>query len=103
MKASTYLHIKSKIRKFNDVVTRVAHYWEGTFPGYTMVAVLLQNMSSNSIDLSQEESERKMIEILVILREMRNYHKSYFYEWVYDEVSCIYNGNIMNEEYNEMD
>lgn len=101
MKASTYLHIKSKIRKFNDVVTRVAHYWEGAFPGYTMVAVLLQNMSSNS--LSQEESERKMIEILVILREMRNYHKSYFYEWVYDEVSCIYNGNIMNEEYGEMD
>lgn len=101
MKASTYLHIKSQIRKFNDVVTRVAHYWEDTFPGYTMVAVLLQNMSF--VDLSQEESERKMIEILVILREMRNYHKSYFYEWVYDEVSCIYNGNIMNEDYDEMD
>lgn len=97
------LSIKSQIRKFSDVVTRVAHYWEGTFPGYTMVAVLLQNMSFDSIDLSQEESERKMIEILVILREMRNYHKSYFYEWVYDEVSCIYNGNIMNEEYDEMD
>lgn len=95
------LSIKSQIRKFSDVVTRVAHYWEGTFPGYTMVAVLLQNMSFDS--LSQEESERKMIEILVILREMRNYHKSYFYEWVYDEVSCIYNGNIMNEEYDEMD
>lgn len=68
-----------------------------------MVAVLLQNMSFDSIDLSQEESERKMIEILVILREMRNYHKSYFYEWVYDEVSSIYEENIMSEEYEEMD
>ena len=103
MKALTYNHIKSEIRRFTDVVTRIADYWEGTFPGYTMVAVLLQNMSFKSTDLSQEESERTMVEILVILREMRNYHKSYFYDWVYDEISGIYNGNIMSEEYDEMD
>ena len=103
MKASTYLHIKSQIRKFNDVVTRVAHYWEGTFPGYTIVAVLLQNMSFKSSVLDQDEDEMKMRDILRILQEMRDYHKSYFYDWVYDEVSSIYEGNIMTEEYDEMD
>ncbi len=103
MKASTYQYIKSEIRKFNDVVTRVAHYWEGTFPGYTIVAVLLQNMSFKSSVLDQDEDEMKMRDILRILQEMRDYHKSYFYDWVYDEVSSIYEGNIMTEEYDEMD
>ncbi len=103
MKALTYNHIKSEIRRFTDVVTRVADYWEGPFPGYTMVAVLLQNMSSKSSVSDQEEDEMKMRDILRILQEMRDYHKSYFYDWVYDEVSSIYEGNTMSEECDEMD
>lgn len=96
MKESTYLYIKSQIASFYEVLTVVVKYWEKVFPGYVMVSVLVQNMAFRSAS-PQEEDIKKMEEILNILKALKEYNNTYFYDWVYEEISCIYEGNVMAE------
>ena len=62
-----------------------------------MVSGLVQNMAVTSSSSSQEEGIKKIEEILNILKALKEYNKTYFYDWVYEEISCIYEGNVMAE------
>jgi hypothetical protein len=96
MKASTYNHIKEDLGKFYNLLSVIVKYWEKVFPGYIMVSVLVQNMAFRSAS-PQEEDIKEMEEILNILKALKEYNHTYFYDWVYEEVYSIYEVNIMAE------
>ena len=99
MNTTTLSTIKKEISKFLVVIESIADYWK-LFPHYTLISVLIQNAahdSSNCVGYNHDDEVNKLRKILSILRELKEYHNSYFEEYVFNEIDIIIMGHEMSE------
>ena len=104
MKPETLKEIKVRLEKLHKVVRSLSNYWE-SFPMYTMISVLVQNVAydaSDCVNYSHIKEEKKLQTVLALLKQLADYDKSYFQQWVYDEVSIIIQGETLSEDLDDV-
>ena len=104
MRPETLKHIKDSVRPLYNLANELAKFRD-YFPGYMVVAVLLQNAATDSSDCSNYNHETEVKElhsILDILASFANYEPNdSFYQFIYKEYKMILDGYIMSEAYEE--
>lgn len=102
MKSETLKAIKKDLAKLYQLVNPLADYYNSGFPGYQIVAILLQNAAFDGSDCagySHEADVKKLKTIRGLLQAFVTYDPHHeFYSFVYEEYTMIIDGNLHCED-----
>ena len=101
MKAQTLLQAKQQIHNFREAIQPIIKHWDSN--KYTLLNVLLQNLSFNSVGTVGYNHFKDVAECEKIIRAIENLAayetKCHVTGYIKDEVTAIWDGLNMSEEY----